>query len=254
MNTQKVFGLTLLTLALTACGSGSGGGDGQPPLPQNTEGKTVEGLVSNLLGWGTKNSISGKDINKLTINGKDIDLMPSGMSRQGEWLSDSENGRSSRIISAFLSNARIGVLSDRGQIHIFAQGYATPQANIPDQGTVRYIGEHILLSKNKEPFSSVRYNSWKGAIGLEMNFADKAMKGVIELPASVSSSGTSGYMPFRGEINGNEVYTVGDNNPISLTGKFYGENADEVAGIYSHIERMNLDKAFSGAFGAKKEN
>lgn len=253
MKTQKTLSLAVLTLALAACGGSGGGGDGQPPLPANTAGKNVEGRIDSNIGWGVGSGLSGKDINKVKIDGRDVELMPSGMSRNGNWLSNGENGRSSRIIGAFLTNARIGVLTSRSNIYILAQGYVTPAENVPTQGLVRYLGEHVFVSKNK-PFSGAEYNSSIGGIGFEMNFADKTMVGAIELPSSVSSDGKRGYVGFRGEIEGNRIYTTSEGNPLSLRGQFYGENAEEVAGTYSHIDRSQFDKAFSGAFGAKKQN
>ena len=161
MKTQKVFSLTLLTLALAACGSGggSGGGDNHPTQPaqqpatqttkpttsetkpsQPTEEKpknTITGHYYNGF-FGFASNISSNDINAISVWGTDIQLIDPAMKSANGWLSDSVDNRSNRIVSDFLNHARVGLAIRQSDVVAFAQGKETVAENVPTVGKAHY--------------------------------------------------------------------------------------------------------------------
>ena len=280
MKAQKVFSLTLLTFALAACGSGggSGGGNNQPiqtaqpatqttpstqattaetkPV-QSTETKpaqpTEEKPKNTITGhyyngfFGFASNISSNDINAIRVWGTDIQLIDPAMKSANGWLSDSVDNRSNRIVSDFLNHARVG-LAIR-QSDVFAQGKETIAENVPTVGKAHYKGQHILTiehSKEVQQEIKAKYGSFRGEALFDVDFANKKIAGSLELPTLEGQTETA-YLPVSATINGNTFENKAFIDDVSVKGKFYGENASEMAGVYQKMDK------FTGAFGAKKQ-
>ena len=273
MKAQKVFSLTLLTFALAACGSGggSGGGDNQPTHPvqqpatqatqpatqatqpttpetkpaQPTEEKpknTITGHYYNGF-FGFASNVSSNDINTIRVWGTDIQLIDPAMKSANGWLSDSVDNRSNRIVSDFLNHARVGLAIRQSDVVAFAQGKETVAENVPTVGKAHYKGQHILAiepSKEVQEEVKAKYASFRGEALFDVDFANKKIAGSLELPGTP-------YLPVSATINGNTFENRAFIDDVSVKGKFYGENASEMAGVY---QKMNK---FTGAFGAKKQ-
>ena len=275
MKAQKVFSLTLLTFALAACGSGggSGGGNNQPIQPvqtaqpatqttpstqattaetklvQSTETKpTITGYYHNgFLGFAS--NVSSNDINTIRVWGTDIQLIDPAMKSANGWLSDSVDNLSNRIVSDFLNHARVGLAIRQSDVVAFAQGKETIAENVPTVGKAHYKGQHILTienSKEVQQETKAKYGSFRGDALFDVDFANKKITGSLELPRLEGQTETA-YLPISATINGNTFEKSGFIDDVSVKGKFYGENASEMAGVY---QKMNK---FTGAFGAKKQ-
>ena len=141
MKTQKILGLTLLTLTLTACGSGGGGSGSsenqngstaqnqltqpvtpsqptqptkpsQPAKPEQPKAEKPKDTITGIYRegfWGFDRDLSGNDINAIKVWGTEIQLLDPAMKSENGWLSDSVDKRSNRIVSDFLTNARLGL-------------------------------------------------------------------------------------------------------------------------------------------------
>ena len=279
MKAQKVFSLTLLTFALAACGSGggSGGGNNQPIQPvqtaqpatqttpstqattaetkpvqstetkpvQSTEEKpknTITGHYYNGL-FGFASNVSSNDINTIRVWGTDIQLIDPAMKSANGWLSDSVDNRSNRIVSDFLNHARVGLAIRQSDVVAFAQGKETVAENVPTVGKAHYKGQHILTiehSKEVQQEIKAKYGSFRGEALFDVDFANKKIAGSLELPGTP-------YLPVSATINGNTFENRAFIDDVSVKGKFYGENASEMAGVYQKMDQ------FTGAFGAKKQ-
>ena len=275
MKAQKVFSLTLLTFALAACGSGggSGGGNNQPIQPvqtaqpatqttpstqattaetkpvQSTETKpTITGYYHNgFLGFAS--NVSNNDINTIRVWRTDIQLIDPAMKSANGWLSDSVDNLSNRIVSDFLNHARVGLAIRQSDVVAFAQGKETIAENVPTVGKAHYKGQHILTienSKEVQQETKAKYGSFRGDALFDVDFANKKITGSLELPTLEGQTETA-YLPISATINGNTFEKSGFIDDVSVKGKFYGENASEMAGVY---QKMNK---FTGAFGAKKQ-
>ena len=274
MKAQKVFSLTLLTFALAACGS-SGGGNNQPIQPvqtaqpatqttpstqattaetkpvQSTEEKpknTITGHYYNGL-FGFASNVSSNDINTIRVWGTDIQLIDPAMKSANGWLSDSVDNRSNRIVSDFLNHARVGLAIRQSDVVAFAQGKETVAENVPTVGKAHYKGQHILTiehSKEVQQEIKAKYGSFRGEALFDVDFANKKIAGSLELPPLEGQTETA-YLPISATINGNTFEKSGFIDDVGVKGKFYGENASEMAGVYQKMDK------FTGAFGAKKQ-
>ena len=272
MKTQKVFSLTLLTLALAACGSGggSGGGDNHPtqpvqqPATQTTQpttpetkpvGPTEEKPKNTITGHyyngflGFASNISSNDINAIRVWGTDIQLIDPAMKSTNGWLSDSVDHRSNRIVSDFLNHARVGLAIRQSEVVAFAQGKETVAENVPTVGKAHYKGQHILAIEHSQEVQEevkAKYGSFRGDALFDVDFANKKITGSLELPRLEGQTETA-YLPVSATINGNTFENRAFIDDVSVKGKFYGENASEMAGVYQKMDK------FTGAFGAKKQ-
>ena len=285
MKAQKVFSLTLLTFTLAACGSGggSGGGNNQPIQPvqtaqpatqttpstqattaetkpvQSTETKpsqpTEEKPKNTITGhyyngfFGFASNISSNDINTIRVWGTDIQLIDPAMKSANGWLSDSVDNLSNRIVSDFLNHARVGLAIRQSDVVAFAQGKETIAENVPTVGKAHYKGQHILTiehSKEVQQETKAKYGSFRGDALFDVDFANKKITGSLELPTLEGQTETA-YLPISATINGNTFEKSGFIDDVSVKGKFYGENASEMAGVYQKMDK------FTGAFGAKKQ-
>lgn len=282
MKTQKVLSLSLLTLALAACGGSGGGGDSQPAQPVQPNQPTqpvqptqptqpavqptapevkpeqpkVEKPKDTITGYRYENfsglnwDTSSNDLDKIKVWGTEIQLITPAMKEENNWLSDSSNGRSSRIVSNFLEHARLGATIRSGDAVVFAQGKATATENMPTVGKAHYKGQHILVVENskeeQEKEDGAKYGAFKGEALFDVDFADKKLTGDLELPTEEGKE--KSYLPVSATIKGNTFEKHGFIDDLNVSGKFYGENASEMAGVYQGRGK------FTGAFGAKKQN
>lgn len=282
MKTQKILGLTLLTLTLTACGSGGGGSGSsenqngstaqnqltqpvtpsqpiqpakpsQPAKPEQPKAEkpkdTITGIYRESF-WGFDHDLSGNDINAIKVWGTEIQLLDPAMKSENGWLSDSVDKRSNRIVSDFLTNARLGLAIRSSEVVAFAQGKATPVENVPTLGSPSYKGQHILVvenSKEAQQETKTKYSSFRGEALFDVDFANKKITGSLELPKAENQT-EKAYLPISADIKGNTFEKEAFFDGSYVKGKFYGENASEMAGVYQQRDK------FSSAFGAKKEN
>ena len=272
MKVKHTLLLTVLSVALAACGSGggSGGGSGDSnsssnsssnsPAPNNSSNKKVESKKDKVTGlsFTGNNSIffdsyeRDNNIDKLSVRGKDIPLVGSDMIRNDGWLQDAKSttsGVTTRMIGDNLQNARYGLVVDQMSHEgvLFAQGRETDVENIPSSGTARYEGQHLIEVDNKDnKFSNAKYFLATGKATLDVNFGDKTISGAFEVPAEDGKGKAD--LPFNAQIKGNKFSNEDASSVRSLrvSGGFYGKNAEEVAGVYNNFNR------YGGAFGAKK--
>ena len=272
MKVKHTLLLTVLSVALAACGSGGGSGDGSgdsnsssnsssnSPAPNNSSNKKVEQKKDKVTGlsFTGNNSIffdsyeRDNNIDKLSVRGKDIPLVGSDMIRNDGWLQDAKSttsGVTTRMIGDNLKNARYGLVVDQmsNEGILFAQGRETDVENIPASGSARYEGQHLIEVDNKDnKFSNAKYYLVTGKATLDVNFGDKTISGAFEVPAKDGKGKAD--LPFNAQIKGNKFSNEAASSVRSLrvSGGFYGKNAEEVAGVYNNFNR------YGGAFGAKK--
>ena len=201
--------------------------------------------------------LSTDDINVLNINGKRIDIAPEGVNPGYTYLD--KDGEIRLSTGAFVNGVvfqdsmQNGIYQSQkdGKTYVYIQGELTPTDNIPKSGTARYLGMssyhvdnrtlregsiNIDVAVDKPP----RFN----VMGVDMtaNFEDKTVKGRLLHTAALNNVQAE----LEGTISGNQF--SGTKNDTKLQGAFFGENANEMGGVY-----INEKEGFSGAFSAKSK-
>ena len=201
--------------------------------------------------------LSTDDINVLNINGKRIDIAPEGVNPGYTYLN--KDGEIRLSTGAFVNGVvfqdsmQNGIYQSQkdGKTYVYIQGELTPTDNIPKSGTARYLGMssyHVDNRTLREGSIDVdvavdkppRFN----VMGVDMtaNFEDKTVKGRLLHTAALNNVQAE----LEGTISGNQF--SGTKNDTKLQGAFFGENANEMGGVY-----INEKEGFSGAFSAKSK-
>ena len=138
-----------------------------------------------------------------------------------------------------------------GKTYVYIQGELTPTDNIPKSGTARYLGlssYHVnndtLLEGALDPVEGAPPRF--GIVGVDMtaNFEDKTVAGHLVHTSAAKNNNV--LAELEGTISGNQF--SGTKNDTKLQGAFFGENANEMGGVY-----INQREGFSGAFSARHQ-
>ena len=135
-----------------------------------------------------------------------------------------------------------------GKTYVYIQGELTPTDNIPKSGTARYLGlssyhvNNYTLHEGSLDGAPPRF----GIVGVDMtaNFEDKTVAGHLVHTSAAKNNNV--LAELEGTISGNQF--SGTKNDTKLQGAFFGENANEMGGVY-----INQREGFSGAFSARHE-
>lgn len=201
--------------------------------------------------------LSTDNIYVLNINGKRIDIAPEGVNPGYTYLEkDGEIRLSTGAFvdgKVFLDSMQNGIYQSKkdGKTYVYIQGELTPTDNIPKRGTARYLGlssYHV----NNDTLLEGALDAVEGApprfgiVGVDMtaNFEDKTVAGHLLHTSAAKNNNV--LAELEGTISGNQF--SGTKNDTKLQGAFFGENANEMGGVY-----INQREGFSGAFSAKSK-
>lgn len=199
--------------------------------------------------------LSTDNIYVLNINGKRIDIAPEGVNPGYTYLNkDGEIRLSTGAFVngvVFLDSMQNGIYQNQkdGKTYVYIQGELTPTDNIPKNGTARYLGLSSYHVDNRtlhegalDPVDGAPPRF--GIVGVDMtaNFEDKTVEGRLLHTAALNNVQAE----LEGTISGNQF--SGTKNDTKLQGAFFGENANEMGGVY-----INEKEGFSGAFSAKSK-
>ena len=201
--------------------------------------------------------LSTDNIYVLNINGKRIDIAPEGVNPAYTYVDkDGEIHLSTGAFAngvVFLDSMQNGIYQSKkdGKTYVYIQGELTPTDNIPKSGTARYLGlssYHVnndtLLEGALDPVEGAPPRF--GIVGVDMtaNFEDKTVAGHLVHTSAAKNNNV--LAELEGTISGNQF--SGTKNDTKLQGAFFGENANEMGGVY-----INQREGFSGAFSARHE-
>lgn len=285
MKNIKKFALTLLGCAvLTACGSG-GNKTVQQSIDQS-KAKTKETLqkiqqqseqkadqakqkannkiqstkqqVNNALSntSGKAFSVSGPDekaiakwndinqasLTSITVDGTTVAIVPQGYYARSSWIS-TEN---LTVCCGKLTDVRFGVVEydPNDTAYLFVNG--NPTKIMPTSGVANYNGQ-ALVTGNSPKFEENPH--LLGTSKFTADFGAKTLNGTLNIdklkPISVQANILGN--DFKGSASSAEFSTKAD-----VAGKFYGENAKELGGIFTDSSAVDDDKSWGGAFGASK--
>ena len=201
--------------------------------------------------------LSTDNIYVLNINGKRIDIAPEGVNPGYTYLN--KDGEIRLSTGAFVNGVvfqdsmQNGIYQSKkdGKTYVYIQGELTPTDNIPKSGTARYLGlssYHVnndtLLEGALDPVEGAPPRF--GIVGVDMtaNFEDKTVAGHLVHTSAAKNNNV--LAELEGTISGNQF--SGTKNDTKLQGAFFGENANEMGGVY-----INQREGFSGAFSARHQ-
>ena len=199
--------------------------------------------------------LSTDNIYVLNINGKRIDIAPEGVNPGYTYLN--KDGEIRLSTGAFVNGVvfqdsmQNGIYQNQkdGKTYVYIQGELTPTDNIPKNGTARYLGlssYHVDNRTLHEGALDPIYGAPPrfGIVGVDMtaNFEDKTVEGRLLHTAALNNVQAE----LEGTISGNQF--SGTKNDTKLQGAFFGENANEMGGVY-----INEKEGFSGAFSARHQ-
>ena len=201
--------------------------------------------------------LSTDNIYVLNINGKRIDIAPEGVNPGYTYFNkDGEIRLSTGAFVngvVFLDSMQNGIYQNQkdGKTYVYIQGELTPTDNIPKTGKVRYLGissYHVNNDTLREGALDHLYGAPPrfGIVGVDMtaNFEDKTVAGHLVHASAAKNDNV--LAELEGTISGNQF--SGTKNDTKLQGAFFGENANEMGGVY-----INEKEGFSGAFSARHE-
>ena len=201
--------------------------------------------------------LSTDNIYVLNINGKRIDIAPEGVNPGYTYLN--KDGEIRLSTGAFVNGVvfqdsmQNGIYQNQkdGKTYVYIQGELTPTDNIPKTGKVRYLGissYHVNNDTLREGALDHLYGAPPrfGIVGVDMtaNFEDKTVAGHLVHASAAKNDNV--LAELEGTISGNQF--SGTKNDTKLQGAFFGENANEMGGVY-----INEKEGFSGAFSARHE-
>lgn len=276
---MKKHALGVLTLAvgslLTACGGGSGSSgvvrdallDSKPTVNNNT---TNNGANNNVPENGSpeNNNTNTNDLNenitppsKKTTKYGQVIAQPKGQSVSEDMLKEIPNVSDIKTLIINGHKFSLGTVGDYagvdkhtynlnhvsyGLIDDYARSrmeYAYYQGNrtvdMPKSGIAKYEGG-LVVSCNDELVCRNEYHSGKSSF--EVNFGEKSLKGLL--------SALGKKLEVAGEIQGSAF--SGDYQDTKISGAFFGDNAQEMAGVFYH-ENTETGLEAGGAFGATKQ-
>ena len=136
-----------------------------------------------------------------------------------------------------LESSAFGTYVDRltGNQYFYAQGKPTAIAQIPTVGKAEYKGGAVYKKDGERNYSEI------SEMTATADFANKVIDINIAEKANAVPS-----MNFGGKITGNSF--AGDANGIKTQGGFFGENAQEMTGLYTNEADQSR-----GAFGGIKQ-
>ena len=189
-----------------------------------------------------------RDIRDLTItdeNGRLVDI--NILRRAGDMdpesfepYNDQYNLRKERqtiLSNSNFKSSAFGAYYDTltGNRYFFAQGLPTAVSQIPTAGQVEYKGGAVYKKDGEQNYSEL------SEMTATADFATK----VIDINIAGKTNALPG-MNFGGKISGNSF--AGNANGIKTQGGFFGENAQEMTGLF-----INEADQARGAFGGIKQ-
>lgn len=136
-----------------------------------------------------------------------------------------------------LQSSAFGTYVDKltGNQYFYAQGLPTTVAQIPTTGLVEYKGGAVYKKDGNQNYSEI------SEMKATADFANK----VIDINITEKANAVPG-MNFGGKITGNSF--AGEVNGIKTQGGFFGENAQEMTGLFTNEADQSR-----GAFGGIKQ-
>lgn len=165
---------------------------------------------------------------------------------------------------------KFGELSVGGSHSVFLQGERTATTGekaVPTEGTAKYLGNWVGYITGADTGASTgkSFNEAQDIADFDIDFKNKTVKGklttkgrtdpVFNITGDITGNGWKGKASTaKADAGGYNIDSNGTNKSIvienaEVTGGFYGPNANEMGGSFTH----NADDKVSVVFGTKKQ-
>lgn len=224
----------------------------QPSNPNTQSGNTNRALTDKHVGFiipkkgGTIQTafISGNpNLYVLDVEGKSIDIIPAGMGG-GKVLKITANNITRVVNGSLYKNVRWGLITEDSLNNYYLVSYGiNPTTDMPTSGSATYVGQGVHGYANSgSAIDTYRLSNAK----FNVNFADKSFEGTIT-PDDGKAFGNINEVKLSAKIDGNQ-FNGKTAEGTEAIGRFYGNNASELAGSY-----LNEKASYLGVFGAQKQ-
>ena len=224
----------------------------QSSTPNTQSGNTNRALTDKHAGFiipkkgGTIQtaSISGNpNLYVLDVEGKSINIIPAGMGG-GKVLKITANNITRIVNGSLYKNVRWGLITEDGLNNYYLVSYGiNPTTNMPTSGSATYVGQGVHgYAASGSAIDTYRLSNAK----FNVNFADKSLEGSIT-PDDGKAFGNINAVKLSAKIDGNQ-FNGKTAEGTEAVGRFYGNNASELAGSY-----VNEKASYLGVFGAQKK-
>lgn len=189
-------------------------------------------------------SISGNpNLYMLDVEGKSINIIPEGMGA-GKVLNITANNITRIVNGSLYKNVRWGLITEDGLNNYYLVSYGiNPTTDMPTSGSATYVGQGVHgYADSGSAIDTYRLSNAK----FNVNFADKSFEGSIT-PDDGKAFGNINEVKLSAKIDGNQ-FNGKTAEGTEAVGRFYGNNASELAGSY-----VNEKASYLGVFGAKKQ-
>ncbi len=227
----------------------------------NPNGIILNGTLANVEGFGTSHTIldnieTTDEINKLKIDGKEIELLPeSSLSNYGFYRDN--NGFDEKIISGTkYQYMRFGVIKDLSSYQVFSHGLVTAERNIPNNIKAKYKGDYVVASLDSSLDALDGYTSTFNA---DLNFSTKT----FDIKYSIGNG--ENIEVNDAHIDGNKLVFSGYGlskaekgknadviSTVKINGHIFGKKYDEIGGVALITDKEDYREKLSLAFGGKK--
>ena len=249
---------TLCIATLAACGSSGGSSDNKS---SNNSGNTNSQnnvnqqapttpkavLNANIASSGLKNGVVNS--NSVTVDGKTFPIAIPGINARKGLTNWGGNllGVTSVIVRKNDGEQYFGFVADTTSSQRYAY-YGSNQAEtsvMPTSGIARYDGDVIYSYGGQLETGEVFA---EGDVKLTVDFGTKKISGTFD--DVIGGAGTELTADVKGDISGSGFTgtVTTSNKAAALSGKFFGANANSVAGVFDDGKNT-----LSGAFTADKE-
>lgn len=159
---------------------------------------------------------------------------------------------------------KFGELSVGDSHSVFLQGERTAEKAVPTEGTAKYLGNWVGYITGKD--SSKSFNEAQDVADFDIDFKSKTVNGklttkgrqdpVFSITGNISGNGWTGTASTtKANAGGYNIDSNSTNKSIvienaNVTGGFYGPNANEMGGSFTHDTN---DSKVSVVFGTKKQ-
>ena len=224
----------------------------KPSTPNTQSGNTHRALTDKHAGFvipkkgGTIQtaSISGNpNLYVLDVEGKSINILPNGMGA-GKVLKITANNITRIVNGSLYKNVRWGLITEDGLNNYYLVSYGiNPTTDMPTSGSATYVGQGVHgYADSGSAIDTYRLSNAK----FNVNFADKSFEGSIT-PDDGKAFGNINAVKLSAKIDGNQ-FNGKTAEGTEAVGRFYGNNASELAGSY-----VNEKASYLGVFGAQKK-
>ncbi|MPX14996.1 transferrin-binding protein-like solute binding protein [Moraxella catarrhalis] len=220
---------------------------------------------------------------KLVLGSTVIDLVPTGATKDVNEFKEKPKSATNKAGETLMVNDEVivktygygrnfeylkfGELSIGGSHSVFLQGERTAEKAVPTEGTAKYLGNWVgyITGADTGTGTGKSFTDAQDVADFDIDFGNKSVSGklitkgrqdpVFNITGQIAGNGWTGKASTaKADAGGYKIDSSSTGKSIvienaEVTGGFYGPNANEMGGSFTH----NADDKVSVVFGTKKQ-